>query len=133
MYYFVIAFGYLFVAVGVGALLLRIRLFRHSVKVDGKLVPWKESRQFVNHREVITYRPVVAFADADGSTHQIESESGTDTKPPLGHVYPVRYDPGNPVDATIATFVNFWIVPFIFLAGGALLLLLGHVFGAAGG
>lgn len=131
-YYFIVAISSLVILTGFVTLIQRIRLFLRSVKVDGKVVDWKESRRFVNHRESIVYSAVVAFNAADGSSHRIESSSGGSKKPQVGRTIPVRYDPGNPANAVVATFVNFWVVPFVLLAAGVFVLWLGHMFGAGG-
>ena len=125
MYYFMMGLGCLFVAIGLGVLLQRVRLLRHSIMGQGRVVDWKESSSISNHRKVTSYAPVVEFTATDGSSHRIEGGSGTSAKPALGRVYPVRYDPRDPKSACIATVMNFWILPFVILAAGAFLLWLG--------
>jgi len=77
----------------------------------------------------LVYFPVVKFRTADGREivfeHQ-ESRRADHYKP--GDRVPVRYDPGDPRKAVIATFSTLWAIALIYTVSGFLLLLFGGWF-----
>jgi len=77
----------------------------------------------------LVYFPVVKFTTADGQEvvfeHQ-ESRRADHYKP--GERVPVRYQPGNPQQAVIATFASLWAIALIYAVSGFLLLLFGGWF-----
>ena len=78
-----------------------------------------------------TYRyPVVRFQTRDGRTVEVESEtetSGFSQKP--GEQVEVLYDPLNPEEARIKTFMMLWFAPLIFTVVGFSLFAFGSLFG----
>lgn len=67
------------------------------------------------------YFPVVSFTTADGNLYIFTQGGGSD--PPayeVGEAVEVLYNPENPHDATISSWVNVWMVPMIFIAVGSL-------------
>jgi hypothetical protein len=75
-----------------------------------------------------SYAEVVSFTDASGALHEFKSRIATSDPFAVGASVPVRYDPGNPADATIDTWFRLWGFPLIFVGAGVLMAVLGGVF-----
>jgi len=77
----------------------------------------------------LVYFPVVKFISADGREvvfENQESRRADHYKP--GDRVPVRYEPGDPQKAVIATFASLWSIALIYAVSGILLLLFGGWF-----
>jgi hypothetical protein len=71
------------------------------------------------------FHAVIEFVDAQGHPHRFTSPGGdTEPKPRRGSRLSVRYRPGNPDDAFIATFAQMWVMPIAWLAAGTVALFL---------
>src|SRR4051812_45886527 len=69
------------------------------------------------------FHAVIEFVDAQGHPHRFTSTGGdTEPKPRRGTRLSVRYRPGNPDDAFIATFAQMWVMPLAWVAAGAVAL-----------
>lgn len=65
------------------------------------------------------YHLVVRFNSQDGSEHEFVSVAGSNWKPhPEGHLFRVRYNPLNPKEAFIDSFLHFWSGPLACLVLG---------------
>ena len=64
------------------------------------------------------FHAVIEFVDAQGHSHRFTSP------PRRGTLLSVRYRPGNPDDAFIATFAQMWVMPIAWLAAGTVALFL---------
>ena len=120
---------YLFL-VGAALLGLGIWLFRQQVaflsttrKAYGRLVDWGENVDPIPNSgsPKVHYYAHVVFEAADGSEHYVTSATGQWPKPstPIGHIYPVRYDPDNPDDARLDTLFDYWGPSVLILCFGA--------------
>lgn len=69
--------------------------------------------------------PVVRFVTADGRTVEFESQVGSNLAPKVGQEVTVLYDPLNPKEARIRSFMMLWALPSIFTLLGGLLLVPG--------
>jgi hypothetical protein len=69
--------------------------------------------------------PVVRFVTGDGRTVEFESAVGSNRAPKVGREVTVLYDPLNPKEAKIKSFMMLWALPLVFTALGALLLVPG--------
>lgn len=69
--------------------------------------------------------PVVRFVTGDGRTVEFESQVGSNLAPKVGQEVTVLYDPLNPKEARIRTFMMLWALPSIFTLLGGLLLVPG--------
>ena len=69
--------------------------------------------------------PVVRFVTQDGRTVEFESQVGSNLSPGVGQDVTVIYDPLNPNDARISSFMMLWALPSIFTVLGAFLLVPG--------
>jgi hypothetical protein len=119
------AVGVIMSAIGIGTLYRRIVFFFRSQQTVGKLVAWKEERKFDPRGRLTTfYTAVVSFQGSDGSAHRVESDWGFGKKStmPMGHPFPVRYNPTDPQDAHIATVANLWATPVLYLLIGGFIL-----------
>lgn len=124
---FHIAVGAALSCVGLAGLIQRIHFYRHSVRVDGKVTDCVEDRPFYAKAGSTAryYRKVVTFAAADGSTHEVRSNTRSLAQPARGEACPVRYDPRDPSAACVATMGNFWITRALLLAAGVGIVILG--------
>lgn len=75
-----------------------------------------------------SYAEVVSFTDASGAQHEFKSRIATSDPFEVGASVPVRYDPGDPSDATIDTWFRLWGFPLIFAGAGVLMAVVGGVF-----
>jgi uncharacterized protein DUF3592 len=121
--------GAVFAAVGIAGLYRRTFLVRGWPTTIGKLVAWKEKKSFGagrSGRSLTTYYyAVVSFTAVDGSPYQVISESGSSKQSaPMGHPFPVKYNPRNPSDAFIATPWGLWGLSVVCLVIGVGLLAL---------
>jgi hypothetical protein len=69
--------------------------------------------------------PVVRFVTEDGRTVDFESQTGSNLAPKVGQQVTVLYDPLNPKEARIKSFMMLWALPLILTVLGALLLVPG--------
>src|SRR3954452_14296773 len=66
------------------------------------------------------FHSVIEFVDAQGHPHRFTSIGGdTERKPERGTRLSVRYRPGNPEDAFIASFAQMWVMPIAWLTAGS--------------
>ena len=73
-----------------------------------------------------TFYPIIKFADQTGHGHTLYSSTGS--YPPayeVGERVSVLYDPANPKDARINSFVGLWLWPLILAVMGGLDVLTG--------
>jgi hypothetical protein len=77
----------------------------------------------------LVYFPVVKFITADGREVVFENqESRRADHYQAGDRVPVRYEPGDPQKAVIATFASLWSIALLYGVSGFLLLLFGGWF-----
>jgi hypothetical protein len=111
---------------------------------------WQASSELVSHTELaegsivrmapylggklgkgsaLVYFPVVKFTTADGQEVVFENQESrrADHYQP-GDRVPVRYEPGDPQKAVIATFASLWSIALLYGVSGFLLLLFGGWF-----
>jgi Protein of unknown function (DUF3592) len=69
--------------------------------------------------------PVVRFVTGDGRTIEFESGVGSNLGPKVGQEVTVLYNPTNPKEAKIKSFMMLWALPSIFAVLGAFLLIPG--------
>ncbi len=130
----VCAVGLIFVAQGV-ITLARVRRFaRRAVRTTGIVVDlarrWSDPGGPESTGSYL-YFPIVRFGTADGQAVEFRSPTGTSWRSRrVGQTVPVMYDPANPRDARIDTFmatsclpIGFTLFGVIFVAGGAAILL----------
>jgi hypothetical protein len=124
-FYILRAIAIIMVLVAAGSLIQTIRFLLRSTRAKGKLVRWEMVRSWdIRHdgREAPAgrsqrpfYLPVVSFTAADGSEHLVKGDFLRTGKPklPSGSPMTVRYVPGHPEDARVATIVNLWFFPVV--------------------
>ncbi len=125
--------GALFLLIGLGLLAgggfwiwKTIGFTGRAERAPGAVVEMVEKQGSGSDSDGPTWAPKVKFRTAGGM--EIEFVSGVSSTPPSytpGDAVEVLYDPMNPRDATIDSFVQLWLFP-------VLLPVLGLVFGAAG-
>jgi Protein of unknown function (DUF3592) len=69
--------------------------------------------------------PVVRFVTGDGRTVEFESQAASNLAPKIGQQVTVLYDPTNPKEAKIKSFMMLWALPVIFTVLGVFLLIPG--------
>jgi hypothetical protein len=122
------------VTLGYGSLITTIIFLARSTRIKGTLVAWEKLTSHDIRRGAPSMRPssrpvyraVVIFA-VDGKEYRVTGDvwsrkRGGPTRP-TGGPMPVRYIPGHPDDARIATIVNLWFTPVIFSVIGSFLML----------
>jgi hypothetical protein len=116
--------GAVFAAAGLFRLIQRIRLYRRSVTTEGRAVDLEIARHIWSKPlSNPSYRFVVEFTVA-GSAFRVTSNTSYFSKPCLGLMYPVRYDPRDPAGGCIATMRELWFGPLSALVFGFALMLL---------
>ena len=85
---------------------------------------WLPTGHFTRTRQ---YFPIVRFETADGSARRVVSGLGYDPKPdwPVGRPFTVRYDPGDPDDATVDPISPTWVFAAVFAIAGLVVLCAG--------
>jgi hypothetical protein len=112
--------GTLFVALGaIFAAPNVVRLFTFE-RAEGRVIDYAYSSDVAH--------PIAQFATPDGRRWEFQETWGSN--PPefkLEQKVDVRYDPANPRNAFINSFVGQWILPGIFLLVGGVFALIGWV------
>ncbi len=125
------AVGLVFVALGLALLTRQRRFARRAARTTGTVVElarrWSRSTWGgVGVTGNALYFPVVRFTTADGQAIQVQSSTGTSWRScRVGQTVPVLFDPANPHDARIDTFLATGCLPTFFVAFGALFVALG--------
>lgn len=125
------AIGPIFLIVGVGLLLgfffafSRTRRFLASAQEARAEVVGVQERVGTNHRDRVYY-PVLRYRTQQGATKEVVSSVGSN--PPRhkeGDSVVLLYDPANPDDVRIHSFLNVWVGPLVLGALGVILTLVG--------
>ncbi len=141
------AVGLIFVALGVIMLVRARRFARRAVRTTGDVVDlarrWSNpggpgNLDSLGNSDSLgntgglgstgsyLYFPVVRFATADGQAVQFQSSTGTSWRSRrVGQTVPVLYNPANPRDARIDTFMATGCLPVGFIVFGAVFVALG--------
>jgi hypothetical protein len=95
----------------------------HSVTAIGAVV---SIRAVPDQGNSTFYTPVFAFTAKDGQTYTVASDTGSNSPSfAPGQRVPVRYNPGAPNAAKIATVGQLWRFPLVFGSAGVLFSLIG--------
>lgn len=99
-----------------------------SEKASGSVVDLRESFRTrsgdsPNIRER-RYCPIVEYT-VDGATHRLDSRVCSTSRPEIGDAVTVRYNPGNPGDAALDSWIGRWLAVVILGGMGALFLAIG--------
>lgn len=106
--------------------LQRYALYRDAVPAQGRVVEMERHEDRSKDREgrwttSVSYHPVIEFAAAGGAKHRFTG--GPDlTDYGVGATVSVLYEPGNPANARIASFMQFWGAPLYYGLSGFLVL-----------
>ena len=86
-------------------------------KATGKVVELNE--RFNSAADATEYAPVFSFAAQDGKTYTVSSSTASNPSGfEIGDPVVVLYSKSNPGGARIASFVQLWLVPMVFLIIG---------------
>ena len=111
--------GYLFLFNGVWMLIQRVTA---RGMATGKVVDHEKvtpSSADLATETTTLFHAVIEFVDAQNRPHRFTAPGGdTEPKPRRGTRLRVRYRPGTPEDAYIATFAQMWVMPIAWLAAG---------------
>jgi hypothetical protein len=137
------AFGTIAVAsalIGVFTVWNAVTLYTGGLRTQGTVVEIRQTRrteqedvtradgsEWRHDVERVYYTPVVRFATLEGREIEFHGSGGSGTAYARGERVMVIYDPANPIDARIASFLELWLpsaVPFAvtLLFGGSVLL-----------
>lgn len=119
-----VAFGLLFLLVGLILLTREIAFQREAISGSGSVI---ELRVTESVDGPIT-TPIVEFRTPDGIAFRCEG-TATSPAPRLGEAVPIIYLPDDPQHARINTFVQRWLFPSVFTPLGLLLVLAGTYLG----
>jgi hypothetical protein len=119
-----LAFGLLFLLVGLVLLARAIAFQREAISGSGSVV---ELRVTASMDGPMT-SPIVEFQTPEGTTFRCEG-TATSPAPRLGEMVPIIYRPDDPQHARINTFVQRWLFPSVFTPLGLLLVLAGTCLG----
>lgn len=99
-----------------------------SEKVSGSVVDLRESFRTrsgdspsIRERR---YCPIVEYT-VDGARHRLESRVCSTSRPEIGEAVTVRYNPGNPGDAAVDSWIGRWLAVVILGGMGAFFLAIG--------
>lgn len=98
-----------------------VRFIRSSTEVAGEVIRLEHSRDRTGNSTYESYAPVFSFTAADGKKRTVTSDvwsSPADFS--VGESVRVRYDPANPQDARIHSFLQTWGGAVISAAVGAM-------------
>ncbi len=115
-----VAFGVLFLLVGLVLLAREIAFQRDAISGRGSVVELRVTESVDGSNT----SPVIEFRTPEGVPTRFEGTATTPT-PKLGDAVPVIYCPADPQHARIDTFVQRWLFPCAFVPLGVLLLLVG--------
>jgi hypothetical protein len=130
----VIRVGYVFALLGVVMLVLGVVFYdkkqsfvANSVITNGKVVDVEQRRSTDSDGYAsYSYYPVCEFITADGRTILFTSGIGSNPSSyDVNEEVEIRYDPDNPQKASINSFFNIWMAPFILGLLGLIFLLVG--------
>jgi hypothetical protein len=113
-------------AFGMIILIIRILFIRRAVTTQGTVTDLESHH---DREGGSSYSPVVTFSTPDGQSHQFSSNVAS--QPPayqVGERVPVKYLANNPQRAKIGTPGSLWLLPAIFVAIGAGLLIWSTLF-----
>ena len=86
-------------------------------KATGKVVELNE--RFNSAADATEYAPVFSFTAQDGKTYTVSSSTASNPSGfEIGDPVVVLYSKSNPEGARIASFVQLWLVPMVFLIIG---------------
>lgn len=105
----------------------RWALFRHGIPATGTVVDTYESSSTDSDGHSSTsYYPVVEFRTPQGETIRFKGSTGG-SSPDFenGAAVNLRYNPGNPQEAQLTNFSQFWLGPVAITIAGAIALFLG--------
>jgi hypothetical protein len=109
------------------------RFLARAAEATGTVVKLAVRHHTERGRRRTSHHPVVGFETARGVHIEFESHFGSD--PPayrVGDRVPVLYDPADPREATIRTFLSLWLVTLILAWVGLILAGIGAVLIATG-
>jgi hypothetical protein len=129
-------FGVIFTLAGIGLLIGACfsynesrKFVEHSVEATGVVKDLIASTSSSSSGTSTIYHPLVSFKTAKGEIVEFKNNIGSN--PPSykrGEEVPVRYDPNNPQDASIDSFVSLWFYVMILGGMGAIFSGLGVTF-----
>ncbi len=74
------------------------------------------------------YRPVIEFTTGQQRVRFTAVGGNTERRPARGTRMRVRFRPGNPEAAYVATFANMWVMPIVWALAGSLALYLARMY-----
>lgn len=132
--------GLIFLVAGVGLVIgcffavSRTKRFLSTAReVRGQVVGIESRRGRGQHASRMHY-PVLRYRTQEGTQHEVVSSVGSN--PPRykeGDSVTLLYDPQNPLDARIHTFLNVWLFPVVLGGVGGAFVLVGGVLALMGG
>ena len=100
--------GVILCTVGMGLAYRRVYTFFAGISVTGTVIDHETSTM----DDSTAYLPTIKFVDKEGNEHTFTSRAGgTDRKPSVGDLVPVKYLPSNPKIAYINSFLHLWAGP----------------------
>jgi hypothetical protein len=123
--------GYLFLGAGVGMVVIglfslaRTRRFLSLAHPAPAEVVGNHSRR---HRHKLTYYPVLRYRTHADTQHEVTASVGSN--PPRyreGDRLTVLYNPANPEEVRIRSFLHLWLLPLLFGGMGGIFMLVGAV------
>lgn len=120
--------GTIFTAVGVNRIRQQRRFVATAKTATGTVIEINEEFQRVNRERRLLKYPVVRFSTLDGQ--EIEFQSSTGTNPSryrVGDQVTVLYQPDDPQQAEIQSFLSLWCLTIIMLFLGVVSLVAGIV------
>lgn len=118
-----IVIGLVFVGIAVLKAQGARRFLSTAIEAEGQIVDYTQKQNFDDER--LMYSAVFEFTTADGQVTRVTANTSSSSKPAVGRQVRVLYDPQDPQRARLKSWAALWMLPTVFGALGAMLILLG--------
>lgn len=119
------------VAYGIWSFKSHSKFMQTAVRTMGKIVEVRTERRTDTDQDGYSsnynaFIPVISF-NVDGIEHSFVStvESRSKRKYKVGNSIDIYYDPQNPANAKVKSTVNNWIMPFVIIIVGVMMIFIG--------
>ena len=109
--------GAAFAAFGVMEVRSALRLTRHGVRTEAIFAGWEKRESSSEGRKETSHYAIFEFTDTIGREHRsvLRETGGTYTE---GYPVEIFYDPEDPSDISVATFLGLWLGAILGLGVG---------------
>ncbi len=118
--------GLVMTMVGIFFGIRTVNFLRQAVKTQGTVIGYENRQSRDAERTYTLYHPIVQFRDAKGEEQRVTMGLGNTSKSHAqGYQVNILFDPKNPANARIDSFVSKWLFPSAFCGLGLMTLITG--------